>query len=80
MQFFKKNTHCRPDEQKAGTFENRISTDVMDARGYLADILKIVMEALNATGVLRLTRGAGTKDATGTWNGVIGVVVSGVSL
>lgn len=52
----------------------------MDARGYLADILKIVMEALNATGVLRLTRGAGTKDATGTWNGVIGVVVSGVSL
>ena len=51
-----------------------------DARGYLADILKIVMDGLNATGILILTRGAGTKDATGTWNGVIGVVVRGVSL
>ncbi|MPC63957.1 Glutamate receptor ionotropic, NMDA 2B [Portunus trituberculatus] len=60
--------------QKAGTIENRVNTDVMDARGYLADMLKIVMEALNATGVLRLTRGAGGKDRTGTWNGVIGVV------
>ena len=72
--------HCSSDQQKAGTIENEVNTDLTDARGYLADMLKIVMEALNATGVLRLTQGAGGKDSTGTWNGVIGVVVRGVSL
>lgn len=43
-------------------------------------MLKIVMGALNATGVLRETNGAGSRDEAGAWNGVIGVIVSGVSL
>ncbi|XP_050727809.1 uncharacterized protein LOC127004290, partial [Eriocheir sinensis] len=60
--------------QKAATIEAN-STSLADAQGYLADTLKIVMGALNATGVLRLTTGAGSRDDTGAWNGVIGVIV-----
>lgn len=60
--------------------ENTNTSRLADASGYLADTLKIVMEALNATGILKLTKGAGTKDDSGTWNGVIGVVVRGVSV
>lgn len=66
-------------QQKAATIETSNGNSLTDARGYLADTLKIVMETINATGVLKITTGGGSQDATGTWNGVIGVVVRDVS-
>ncbi|XP_068203834.1 glutamate receptor 1-like [Palaemon carinicauda] len=43
-------------------------------RGYLAEVVKIMMWRLNLTGSLVLSDGGGSRESDGTWGGIVGVL------
>lgn len=71
-------TLCSP-LQKAGIFEFNDGNSLEESTGFIASIMKIVTKHLNLSATLMPTQGPGTMDRDGSWNGVVGVLVRGVS-
>ncbi|XP_064085317.1 LOW QUALITY PROTEIN: uncharacterized protein LOC135200638 [Macrobrachium nipponense] len=61
--------------EKAAVFEFDEDKLVLSAaRGYLAEVIQIMMSRLNLTGALLPTDGGGSLLNDGTWSGIVGVL------
>lgn len=55
------------------------NTNISDAKGYAADLMRIVQARLNFSSTIMNVKGFGSMTPDGNWNGMVGVLARQVS-
>lgn len=53
--------------------------NISDAKGYAADLMRIIQARLNFSSTIMNVKGFGSRTPDGTWNGMVGVLARQVS-